>query len=96
MSHTGISRPVDALGRIVIPAELRRALGIAEGDRLSLSLDGERIVLEKHGGDALEDLCRACERLLASGSLTAENAGRVGRLARDLAALCDGSQVDEN
>ena len=72
MSRSGLSRPVDALGRIVIPAELRRSLGIAEGDRLTLSLEGERIVLEKDGVDALEDLRRACERLLADPSTPAD------------------------
>ena len=32
-------------GRVVIPADVRRDMGIGEGDRLSLRRDGERIVL---------------------------------------------------
>lgn len=32
-------------GRLVIPSRVRRALHIAEGDRLSLSVDGDRLVL---------------------------------------------------
>lgn len=48
MSDTGIVRRVDDLGRIVIPMELRRTLGIHEHDPLSISLEGERIVLQKH------------------------------------------------
>ncbi|MDY0340747.1 MAG: AbrB/MazE/SpoVT family DNA-binding domain-containing protein [Coriobacteriia bacterium] len=48
MSDTGIVRRVDDLGRIVIPMELRRTLGIREHDRLSISVEGERVVLQKH------------------------------------------------
>lgn len=44
---TGISRPVDELGRIVLPVELRRSLDIKEGDRMSIYSAGNSIVLEK-------------------------------------------------
>lgn len=47
MEPTGIRRKVDDLGRIVIPAPLRRALGIAEGDEVEVSVDGDRLVLRK-------------------------------------------------
>ena len=42
---TGISRPVDELGRIVLPVELRRSLDIKEGDRMSIYTAGNSIVL---------------------------------------------------
>ncbi len=40
---TGIVRKIDDLGRIVIPAEMRRVLGIQEGDELEIALDGDHI-----------------------------------------------------
>ncbi|MEE9297628.1 MAG: AbrB/MazE/SpoVT family DNA-binding domain-containing protein [Acidimicrobiia bacterium] len=40
---TGIVRKIDDLGRIVIPAEMRRILGIQEGDELEITLDENRI-----------------------------------------------------
>jgi len=40
---TGIVRKIDDLGRIVIPAEMRRVLGIQEGDQLEISLDGNHV-----------------------------------------------------
>lgn len=40
---TGIVRKIDDLGRIVIPAEMRRVLGIQEGDELEISLDGDHV-----------------------------------------------------
>ena len=45
MKNTGITRKVDDMGRIVLPMELRRNMGIAEGDALEISVDGGNIVL---------------------------------------------------
>ncbi|KAA0742045.1 AbrB/MazE/SpoVT family DNA-binding domain-containing protein [Bacillus sp. AY3-1] len=48
MKNTGVARKVNELGRVVIPVELRRTLGIAEGTALDFHVDGENIVLRKH------------------------------------------------
>ena len=48
MKSTGIVRKVDELGRVVIPIELRRTLGIDEKDALEIYVDNERIVLKKY------------------------------------------------
>lgn len=55
MGDTGIVRRVDDLGRIVIPMELRRTLGINVKDPLSITVEGERIILQKH-----RDSCVVC------------------------------------
>lgn len=48
MKSTGMVRQVDQLGRVVIPIELRRNLGIEERDPLEIFVDGENIVLKKY------------------------------------------------
>lgn len=48
MKATGIVRPVDALGRIVLPIELRRTLDITTEDSLEIFTDGQNIVLKKY------------------------------------------------
>lgn len=48
MKSTGIVRKVDDLGRVVIPKELRRNLGINEKDPLEIYMDEEKIVLKKY------------------------------------------------
>jgi transcriptional pleiotropic regulator of transition state genes len=58
MSDTGIVRRVDDLGRIVLPMELRRTLGINVKDPMSISVDGERIIVSKH-----HDSCVLCGSL---------------------------------
>ncbi|MGN4613881.1 AbrB/MazE/SpoVT family DNA-binding domain-containing protein [Bacillus cereus group sp. MYBK71-2] len=58
MKNTGVARKVDELGRVVIPVELRRTLGIAEGTALDFHVEGEKIVLRK-----LEKSCFVTGRL---------------------------------
>ena len=52
MKSTGIVRKVDELGRVVIPIELRRTLGIDEKDALEIYTDNEKIVLKKYEPEA--------------------------------------------
>lgn len=42
-------------GRLVIPAEVRAALGLAPGDRIHLHVTGARVVLERQE-DAVTEL----------------------------------------
>ncbi len=57
MTSSGMRRKVDDLGRVVIPAGVRRALGIREGDPVEVTVEGERVVLAKP-----MDACVFCGR----------------------------------
>jgi len=48
MKSTGIVRKVDELGRIVLPIELRRTLGIEERDALEIYVEGNTVILRKY------------------------------------------------
>ena len=82
MKSTGVVRKIDELGRIVLPSELRRIFGIHEGDQLEISVEGERIILNKR-----EDVCTFCS---AEGPLVTYRdrqvcercAGELGTLGR--------------
>ena len=56
MKATGIIRKVDELGRIVIPIELRRTMGIEQKDKLEIYVEGPSIILKKY-----EPACIFCE-----------------------------------
>ena len=56
MKATGVVRRIDELGRIVLPMEMRRTLGIEEKDPIEIFVDGENIVLKKY-----EEACIFCE-----------------------------------
>lgn len=47
MKSTGIIRKVDDLGRVVLPVELRRSLGIGEREPLEIFVEEDRIILRK-------------------------------------------------
>ncbi len=57
MKATGIVRKVDELGRIVIPIELRRTLGIEERDPMEIYVNDDTIILKKY-----EASCIFCGR----------------------------------
>lgn len=79
MKHTGMTRPVDDLGRIVIPKELRDSLDIRATDRMEFWMTDEGMVLRKAEercavcggvhGDMLDvdgmKFCRVCARKVA-------------------------------
>jgi transcriptional pleiotropic regulator of transition state genes len=44
---TGIARRVDQLGRIVVPAEFRKLLGIDADDQLEMRVEDGRLILRK-------------------------------------------------
>ncbi len=48
MKSTGIVRKVDELGRVVLPIELRRNMGIAIKDSLEIFVEDGTIVLKKY------------------------------------------------
>ena len=48
MKSTGIVRRIDDLGRVVIPKELRRTLGISEGDPMEIFTEKDTIILRKY------------------------------------------------
>lgn len=43
----GMSRTIDPLGRVVIPAEIRRSLSLSSGSVLAINISGNRIILTR-------------------------------------------------
>ena len=48
MKSTGIVRKVDELGRIVLPIEMRRTLGVNTKDALEMYTEKDSLVLKKY------------------------------------------------
>ncbi len=61
MKATGITRKLDNLGRVVLPIELRRNLGISICDTLEIFTEGENIVLRRY--NATDGLLEIAHRM---------------------------------
>lgn len=48
MKSTGVIRRIDELGRIVIPKEIRRNLGIRDGENVEIFTENDSIILKKY------------------------------------------------
>lgn len=86
MIATGIVRRIDDLGRVVVPKEVRRELGIKEGDALELFRDGKSIIFKKYfpscffceevDGEYMignKPICEKCLAELKKKEITTEN-----------------------
>lgn len=63
MKSTGVIRRIDELGRIVLPKEIRRNLGIREGENLEIFVEDDRVILKKYSKikDYKETINSICE-----------------------------------
>ena len=48
MKSTGMVRPIDELGRVVLPKEIRRSFDLSPKDSLEIFTDGDKIILQKY------------------------------------------------
>lgn len=81
VKSTGIVRRMDELGRVVVPAELRRTLGLPEKAPIEIFTQGEEVILRRYeplcvfcgqGGDMVQfhgkRVCRTCRQGLSEPS----------------------------
>lgn len=61
MKATGITRKVDELGRVVLPMEIRRNMGIMVGDPMEIFTTEDGIVLKRY--EAKDDAFSVARRL---------------------------------
>lgn len=50
-----VNRKIDVLGRVVIPAEFRNALGLGDGDVVNISCENGKITIE-----SAREICKLC------------------------------------
>lgn len=90
MKATGIVRHTDDLGRVVIPKEIRRVMGIREGDPLEMYIgeDGE-LILKSYHSEASDKLKAIAENLSSIGQTPAhwDIANEIKAIANKLAKL---------
>ena len=64
MKATGIVRRIDDLGRIVIPKEIRRNIGLREGEAMEIFLDDNCVCFKKYSPSE-EDFAVRCQKYVS-------------------------------
>ena len=92
MRATGIVRRVDDLGRIVIPKEIRRTLGIREGEPLEIYLENDAVIFRRYSFRLSEEVKRLGELVEANYNGSPAN---LEKLSGILDAIYDMVKADE-
>lgn len=76
MKSTGIVRKLDELGRITLPIELRRTLGIGDRESLEIYVEDNRVILQKYEPCDIftgekEELIDYCDKKVSKKSIEA-------------------------
>lgn len=75
MKLTGMERPVDTLGRVVIPREIRKRLQIEDGvDSFDIFFEDDAVILRKHQEKCFlcgsnEDLTEIDDHMICAGCI---------------------------
>jgi len=67
MKSTGIVRPLDELGRIVIPKEICRTHGLEARTPMEIYIEGENIILRKYNPGCI--ICGSMDGLFEFGKV---------------------------
>lgn len=67
MKKVGIVRKVDELGRIVIPIEIRRHMGVESGDPIDISYNDGKVVSSKYKSMDKQQLLLNIQRAIIEG-----------------------------
>lgn len=93
MKATGVVRRIDDLGRIVIPRDIRRTMGIKEGDPIEIFLDTENggLVLMPYHSEAYDKINAIAENLNTMGGTPEhwEIAEELKKIAKKLEKIGD-------
>ena len=93
MKATGIVRRIDDLGRVVIPKEIRRTLGIREGEPLEIFLDGkDTICFRKYEANLRSEIDRLKGQIEACCDLPYETQARIKILLGEAMELVKGEE----
>ncbi|KAF5063581.1 hypothetical protein DSECCO2_293000 [anaerobic digester metagenome] len=79
MKATGVTRKLDNLGRVVLPVELRRNLGIDVCDTLEIFTEEDTIVLRRY--NAVDGLLTMASRM--KNRVAVEDCGQMKPVLKD-------------
>ena len=99
MISTGVVRKIDDLGRIVIPKEIRKTLGIRDGENLEITVEDDKIKLSKKNIinnhiTEIKELCLVAGAILP-GTLMVTDRERVTNVAGNEISVKVGDKISD-
>ena len=95
MRATGIVRRVDDLGRVVIPREIRRSMGIREGEPLEIYVDNDAVMFRRYSYKLTDEVARVAELIEQNCNADPETMADISRMLSTVAELVK-SEEDED
>ena len=95
MRATGIVRRVDDLGRVVIPREIRRSMGIREGEPLEIYLENDAVMFRRYSYKLTDEVARVAELIEQNCNADPETMADISRMLSTVAELVK-SEEDED
>lgn len=93
MRTTGIVRRIDDLGRIAIPKEIRRRIGVHEGDPLEIYVEGkDTVCFRKYNNNLSNEIASLRDQVETSLDLSPEAQERILILLDDMCDLINGEE----
>lgn len=95
MRATGIVRRVDDLGRVVIPKEIRRSMGIKEGEPLEIYLENDAVIFRRYSYNLVHEIERVAELIECNCNADRETMADISRMLSTIAELVKDEEEDE-
>ncbi len=95
MRATGIVRRVDDLGRVVIPKEIRRSMGIREGEPLEIYLENDAVIFRRYSYNLVHEIERVAELIECNCNADRETMADISRMLSTVAELVKDEEEDE-
>ena len=92
MRATGIVRRVDDLGRVVIPKEIRRSMGIKEGEPLEIYLENDAVIFRRYSYNLVDEVKRVAELIEYNCNADRETMVDISRMLSTVAELVKGEE----
>lgn len=87
MRATGIVRRVDDLGRVVIPKEIRRSMGIREGEPLEIYLENDAVMFRRYSYNLVKEVERVAELIECNCNTDRETMADISRMLSTIIEL---------
>ena len=96
MRATGIVRRVDDLGRVVIPKEIRRSMGIREGEPMEIYLENDAVMFRRYSYKLTAEVARVAELVEQNCNANADTMDRLTELFNEIDNILRAEEEDED